>query len=1424
MHRGGSHGPSGHGWHRNPTGFGKEKGQHPTGFGWQNLSKHIDNLGFHKYWSFQTKHKVFMITLTGDGGAVRVCERTRHFGFEVSVTIDGVAWIIDTLQEIQGKKSLLMSDLKRSFRNSTASYFLECFSNRKGEFLKLSVLRNNKIKAVIIPEEESARGWSDFMRCLNGVMGRKSESQHVIPRQFVKEKVVRNATNKQTWANVVKNSMKNAPKHDHRSRDCKEIEQGNFEGNRATVKHPSRKLKGLGSWDFLPKANGSFRPQNEFPIRRMEQKNFHEYMQAKHCEKDWKKAVIMFRDNSGLSWSCIFYNLSRELGRKLQVSQMFDDRIIIWCQSETEVENFLEIGNWIIPGTGDVKVSFKRWSAEEQNRDIKVECRDSWIGVKGLPLNLWNMKAMRKIGALCGGLIDVEKDTAEMNFLHHLRIKLEGDSKGFVPELLNLELEKSVIKLELFKLNDLGYKFSGYFNTCWHQDFEIGKMIEEEEEVTGLTKSKGDPGVREIGIPEAIEEEERIQESGNEAPVGWRRSGCEEATEVLTEEETQVKHREVEQPWALEVVSVPEKMVFSGTLEAAVEVVQPRALRPIKSLSSFADGAAAENVYCHFCINSREGMASNLCVREQGKVARLHTVFDRLLRSLRVPRVYRNPSSKVFLIPDNSCQIVDYGLSKMGRRELGRIARVPVKLGLHNTGPLKHYPIHDGISGCEFFSGSGPVKQFNMRNLWYYRRGPFNITLDQNFGAQDLFIKRAKSLVISDHSEPRRELMVVAKKRNPVQIIKEFFDGILRAINPKTRENFKKAIIQFWEDFVMHKRKVSESVLHYKGEMEQEEESRPVVSRVYSRKRSFDHGCVSNSTEENYFLEFEEADKDPKEFEFLDLSSEDEESEGEGEESMPEEGEETDAIICSINELWREEAEVLQRQGLGEVKLDEFLNQRKKLDAEERRMKHKKAREEFKKMLEESTDITPSTRWSKLESLFENDERFKAVERDRDRRELLESHIEELLKKEREKAMEQRKRHIMEYRQFLESCDFIKVNSQWRKLQDRLEADERCSCLEKIDRLDVFQEYIRDLEKEEEEQRKIQKEELRKAERKNRDEFRKMMEDHVVDGTLTIKTHWRDYFMKVKDLPAYVAVSSNTSGSTAKDLFEDSLEELQKQYHDDRTRIKDAVKSGKIILSSTSTFDDFKHMITGEISSLPVSDFNLRFVFDELLERVREKEDKEAKKRKRCMEDFSDLLSSTKDITALSGWEDCKQLFENSQEYSSIGDENLCQQIFEKHVTQLKERAKEREQAKVKEQKRKEEKTRKEKERNEGERSKFKHRRDKEEHLEKDVSDNENFDAEGHLNKDNKRSGKDSSRKHRKRHHNYDDGADENENDQLKKSHGSSSSHKKSRRHTSASESDQESRSRRHRRDHRHSSRRSGDLEDGEFGDGREDS
>ncbi|KAF5448316.1 hypothetical protein F2P56_028863 [Juglans regia] len=486
---------------------------------------------------------------------------------------------------------------------------------------------------------------------------------------------------------------------------------------------------------------------------------------------------------------------------------------------------------------------------------------------------------------------------------------------------------------------------------------------------------------------------------------------------------------------------------------------------------------------------------------------------------------------------------------------------------------------------------------------------------------------------------------------------------------------------------------------------------------------------------------------------------------------------------------------------LGERKqvFNEFLSQRKKQEAEERRIKLKKAREEFKQMLEESSELTSSTRWSKAVSMFENDERFKAVERDRERRDLFDNYLGELKEKERARAEEERKRNVMEYRQFLESCDFIKADSQWRKLQDRLEADERCSRLEKMDRLDIFMEYTHDLEKEEEERRKIQKEELRKVERKNRDEFRKLMEEHVTAGTLTAKTHWRDYCMKVKDLLAYTEVASNTSGSTPKELFQDVLEELEKQYHEDKTRIKDAVKLGKILLSSTWVLEDFKFAISKDFSP-PISDVNLKLIFDELLERVREKEEKEAKKRKRLADDFFHLLSSIKEITASSKWEDCKQLFADSREFSSIGEESLCREIFEQYISQLKEQAKEHER------KRKEEKAKKEKEREEKEKRKVKQRREKEEGREREKDEEDNI------------------KKQRKRHQSSEDIVDENEKDRSRKSHGSSD-HKKSRRHASAPESDDESRHKRHKRDHRNGSRRYGDheeLEDGEFGEDRQ--
>ncbi|KAG9451749.1 hypothetical protein H6P81_004653 [Aristolochia fimbriata] len=509
---------------------------------------------------------------------------------------------------------------------------------------------------------------------------------------------------------------------------------------------------------------------------------------------------------------------------------------------------------------------------------------------------------------------------------------------------------------------------------------------------------------------------------------------------------------------------------------------------------------------------------------------------------------------------------------------------------------------------------------------------------------------------------------------------------------------------------------------------------------------------------------------------------------------------------------------------LGERKqaFNEYLGQRKKLEIEERRNKQKKAREDFTKMLEECKELTSTTRWSKAVTMFEADERFNAVERSRDREDLFESYLVELEKKERAKEHEEHKRCVAEYRAFLESCDFIKASSQWRKVQDRLDDDDRWSRLEKIDRFEIFQEYIRDLEKEEEEHRKLQKEQLRRAERKNRDEFRKLLEDHITSGIITAKTHWRDYCMKVKDLPAYEAVASNTSGSTPKDLFEDVAEELEKQYHEDKALIKDALKMFKVNMSSTWTFEDFKAAISEDSACQKISEVNLKLVYDEMLERLKEKEEKEAKKRQRLVDEFSDLLHSIKDITASSTWEESKGLFEDTQEYRSISEESLRKEIFEDYVTRLQEKAKERER------KRDEEKAKKDKEREEKEKKKDKERKEKEKEREKgrERSRKEDIDIENvdlSESKDERKKEKDKEkekdRKHRRRHHGEDVSSDKDEKEEHKKPRRHSSDRKKSRKHGYTTESDSENRHKRHKRDRDGSRRNNDDLEDGELGE-----
>ncbi|KAF4373739.1 hypothetical protein G4B88_002243 [Cannabis sativa] len=461
---------------------GEENGYYPTGFGLKSHPGSYGKQGQQRYWSFRTSHKVFMITLSNDGGSVRICERTRLSGYETAMTLDAASWMLDILEELMAKEERQTVNYKKSFRNNSNSCFLENFHNNKGVFMKVSVLKNNKISMVIILEEKHARGWKDFARCLKGVLKRDHQMKSdKADRTLEPVKEKPRGGIKQSWANIVKQSTGATRGHsDDRHLNSNYPKGSKPFGGRNIIPQQTpqtRKANRLGYWDFLPKGNGSFKPRNPFPRRRMEQKNFHEFLQAEDCDKDWSRAVIMFRNNSELSWSSIFYNLSREINRKLVV-------LLLSLLSSGQGRN--------------------------KYKEVKVECRCSWIGVEGVPLNLWNLEIMGKIGDLCGGLLDVEKDTAEKNFLHHMRLKLRGDEQGFINNSILLRHGGVEFSLKLFKLNDWGYRFSGFFNTIWHQDSKFYKKQEAEKRQS----LKEDEHREEVSVAGAVTEVPRHEEPG----------------------------------------------------------------------------------------------------------------------------------------------------------------------------------------------------------------------------------------------------------------------------------------------------------------------------------------------------------------------------------------------------------------------------------------------------------------------------------------------------------------------------------------------------------------------------------------------------------------------------------------------------------------------------------------------------------------------------------------------------------------------------------------------------------------------------------------------------------------------------------------------------------------------------------------------
>eukprot|EP01029_Cantina_marsupialis_P006029 TRINITY_DN165661_c0_g1_i2.p1 TRINITY_DN165661_c0_g1~~TRINITY_DN165661_c0_g1_i2.p1 ORF type:complete len:960 (-),score=414.83 TRINITY_DN165661_c0_g1_i2:3965-6802(-) len=256
----------------------------------------------------------------------------------------------------------------------------------------------------------------------------------------------------------------------------------------------------------------------------------------------------------------------------------------------------------------------------------------------------------------------------------------------------------------------------------------------------------------------------------------------------------------------------------------------------------------------------------------------------------------------------------------------------------------------------------------------------------------------------------------------------------------------------------------------------------------------------------------------------------------------------------------------------------EFQNQLKKELREEKRQRAKKAREEFVQMLEQCKGIQSKMRWREVERLLKDDERYENVEDPRDRQDLFDEWMTDFEKKQREERRRIRKEQIEKFYKLLSEKPEIGLDTSWAEVKTILAGDEAFEELDKADRLQVFKDFIYDLEQKEKAERRRLQEEERQIQRQKRDAFRAFVKDEITAGRVTFRSRWGEFHAAVEELEVFKALKGNP-GSTPQDLFEIQVDALIQQSRRDRKLISRALKDAKFKFKIDTPFDDFMEAI-----------------------------------------------------------------------------------------------------------------------------------------------------------------------------------------------------------------------------------------------------
>lgn len=126
-----------------------------------------------------------------------------------------------------------------------------------------------------------------------------------------------------------------------------------------------------------------------------------------------------------------------------------DGRAVFFCSNPSEATTVISIG---IIKTQGIVVHLSKWNEKIDIIDPTTARFEGWIGIKGLPFNMWTKGIFEKISKWCGGLLEIDQQTMEYSNLAAAKIKVQANRVTDIPQTTFQKFEAQWLTLQVIPL------------------------------------------------------------------------------------------------------------------------------------------------------------------------------------------------------------------------------------------------------------------------------------------------------------------------------------------------------------------------------------------------------------------------------------------------------------------------------------------------------------------------------------------------------------------------------------------------------------------------------------------------------------------------------------------------------------------------------------------------------------------------------------------------------------------------------------------------------------------------------------------------------------------------------------------------------------------------------------------------------------